>query len=182
MAIYSRLGDCGETDLFPWGRIPKTHPLMEALGTLDELNAALGVVRAQGLALEEDAFLEGCQKTIFRICSQLSCQNPEAAPWLQSITAEDVTRLEAAIDRLDAQLPPLARMLCFQGPPAAAFTQLARAVCRRAERGIWKLNAFVLGEREERNSETGAVAQEICCWLNRFSDFLFTLGRFLALK
>jgi len=171
MALYTRYGDSGETDLFPWGRIQKTNLRLEALGTLDELNAALGVVRAQNIPHETDQQIESFQKVLLRLSSELSCQDPEMVEWLKRIGPEETAFLEAEIDQLDHELPEIHELIYFQGPPAAAFTQLARAVCRRAERAVWRL--------KEDQPET-PVSEEILRWLNRFSDYLFMLGRKLA--
>lgn len=166
--IYSRLGDDGETDLFPWGRISKTSPRMEALGTLDELNAWLGVIRAHVSGYEICTELEKFQRILFRVSSELSCPVPALGPDLQRLTASEISDLEVRIDRMDAQLAPLAEMLCFGGNPAASFAQLARSVCRRAERRVLTLR-----------DASCPVSPAILRWLNRFSDYLFVLGRFL---
>ncbi len=168
-SIYSRLGDQGETDLFPWGRISKTSPRIEALGTLDELNSWLGVIRAQTNDIETCTNLEKIQTVLFRIGSELSCPAEVPGVQLERLSVSETTLLEAEIDQMDATLPALSTMLCFGGTPAAAFTQLARAVCRRAERRVLAL----------RDDSKCSVSPEILQWLNRLSDYLFVLGRFL---
>lgn len=179
MTIYSRGGDCGETDLFPWGRISKTDSRIEVLGNLDELNASLGVIRAHGLPAEWDAHVEGFQKALFRICAEISMPNAgssETDAWLKRLTDEETAELESLIDALEAKLPPLDQMLCFHGPLPAAAAQLARTVCRRAERSAWRLNAE---EAKKDEKEQSPISPVILRWLNRFSDYLFTLGRSL---
>ncbi len=191
MTIYSRSGDAGQTDLFPFGRISKTDPKIETLGELDELNASLGVLRAliqeneknfpnqngsvsefsDGLTL--DALIESFQKIIFRLSSEISSSsNPETPSFstIQYVASAEVENLEKNIDALETSLPPLRRMICVQGPSTAAFAQLARAVCRRAERSVWRLEEY----------RPASVSPYVCQWLNRFSDFLFLLGRKLA--
>ncbi|MBQ2822625.1 MAG: ATP:cob(I)alamin adenosyltransferase [Thermoguttaceae bacterium] len=230
MTIYSRTGDNGQTDLFPFGRISKTAPRMEALGTLDELNACLGLLRAQiqndvknqtdeadgksqsqnktnfqenlsffPEGLDLDAMIESYQKLIFRIASEISCANSEISCFqtFHPITASEITELEKTIDTLEAILPPLSQMICFQGPLAAAHAQLARSVCRRAERTVWKLSESSRHEAENFDVTENAAAPipssgspaanqvsispHIHQWLNRFSDFLFLLGRKLSI-
>lgn len=171
MSIYSRSGDDGKTDLFPWGRISKTDLRIEALGDLDELNAWLGILRSQKIGEKLDSLLETFQKLLFRISAELSCPAPEKTEWLDRLKVEDVEYLETRIDALESQLPPIKEFLIFQGPQTAAFSQLARAVCRRAERSTWRL------AEAEKNTDPSGVSPEILRWLNRFSDFLFTLGR-----
>ena len=163
--IYTRRGDAGETDLYPVGRVAKNHPRMEALGTLDELNSWLGVVRSQGVAAKQDLLIEQLQETLCRLGTELAtpansvCKNP--------INDEDVAQLERQIDGWSGMLPPLKTFVLPVGSEASAFCQLARTVCRRLERCVITL-------RQEMEISPQALA-----WINRFSDFLFTLGRVL---
>ncbi len=177
MSIYTRGGDDGFTSLFPSGRAPKTDARMEALGALDELNSWLGVIRAQGIMAgidaKKDAELERFQKNLIQISAEISCPKPECVAGMRLFSeceAEETAFLEREIDEMEGILPPIHELIYFQGPPASAFTQLARAVCRRAERRVWKV-----AECEET-----PVSHEILRWLNRFSDFLFTLGRYFS--
>lgn len=176
MSIYTRGGDDGFTSLFPSGRVPKTDAKMDALGTLDELNSWLGVIRAHGpsagIDTEMEAELERFQKNLILICAEISCPKPKSVEGMRLFSeceTEETAFLEREIDRLEGLLPPIHELIYFQGPPASAFTQLARAVCRRAERCVWKVS----------ECEETPISPEILRWLNRFSDFLFTLGRYL---
>ena len=168
MPIYTHCGDSGETDLFPWGRVRKTDVRMEALGTLDELNASLGVVRSLVKSEEIDQKLERFLQVIIRAESEISCLTPENVEWLERVGPEETAFREAEIDQLERELPELHGMLYCKNCPAAAFAQLTRTICRRAERAIWRL--------KENLPET-PVSEEILHWINRFSDYLFMLGR-----
>lgn len=168
MPIYTHCGDSGETDLFPWGRVRKTDVRMEALGTLDELNASLGVVRSFVKSEVIDQKLERFLQVIIRAESEISCLTPENVEWLERVGPEETAFLEAEIDQLERELPELHGMLYCKNCPAAAFAQLTRTICRRAERAIWRL--------KENQPET-PVSEEILHWVNRFSDYLFMLGR-----
>lgn len=168
MPIYTHCGDSGETDLFPWGRVRKTDARMETLGNLDELNASLGVIRSLVKNGEIDQKLDRFQHVIVQISSEISCRNPESVEWLERIAPEETLFLESEIDRLESELPEIHEMLFFHGLPAAAFTQLARTVCRRAERSLWRL---------KEDQPEPPVSEEILHWMNRFSDYLFMLGR-----
>lgn len=168
MAIYTHGGDSGETDLYPWGRVRKTDTRMEALGTLDELNALLGVVRSLIKSVEIDQKLERFLQVVIRAESEISCRTPETVEWLERVGPEETAFLETEIDQLERELPELYGMLYCKNCPAAAFTQLARTVCRRAERSLWRL--------KEDQPET-TISEEILHWMNRFSDYLFMLGR-----
>ena len=168
MKIYTRNGDAGQTDLLAAGRVAKDHYRVEALGEIDELNCALGMVRALGASPEEDAVLESVQKTLFRIGSELACPAPEDMG-LTKIGGGEILALEELADRYSEKLSPF-QWVFPSGPPAAAACQLARAVCRRAERRV------VTAVRES----DGEVSGEIARYLNRLSDFLFVFGRFLG--
>jgi len=181
MSIYSRSGDNGKTDLFPWGRISKTDQRIEVLGNLDELNSWLGILRAQPLDRTLDTQLETFQNVIFRISAELSCPLPAQMGSLERLQETEIAQLETLIDDLESKLPPLRHFVTFQGPEPAAFSQLARAVCRRAERSAWRLAPTGMPETSTAEAPV-RVSPEILRWLNRFSDFLFTLGRAFSEK
>ncbi|MDO4576099.1 MAG: cob(I)yrinic acid a,c-diamide adenosyltransferase [Planctomycetia bacterium] len=166
MKVYTRRGDTGETDMFPSGRVPKNHPRMEVLGTLDELGCWLGVVRSQEIEVFFEEYLHKMQQLLFVLGGELACDDP-GKMGMKRITATDVTELERYIDFIDEKLPPIRTMLCSSGRPASTFCQLARSVCRRLER---RVATFA--------DQGGTVSPEVRAWLNRFSDFLFVLGRF----
>ncbi|MBX3437730.1 MAG: cob(I)yrinic acid a,c-diamide adenosyltransferase [Planctomycetaceae bacterium] len=166
--IYTRSGDAGETSLGDGARVLKTHPRIVAMGAVDEVNAALGVVRAgDPLPADFDELLARVQNDLFDmgadLCVPISPQNEGRNPL--RLTAEDVERLERAIDRFNADLPPLTSFILPGGTKAAALLHVARAQCRRAEIDILRLM-----DAEEGN-------RCVAVYLNRLSDLLFVLAR-----
>jgi len=178
MKIYTRTGDQGQTGLYGGTRVSKADPRVAAYGDVDELNACLGMVRAQGeLAEDIVALLEQLQKDLFAIGARLA--NPSDKPSRRSaigdgrstmdderltIDAADIVRLEASIDRLEAELPPLRRFILPGGSRAGALLHFSRTVCRRAERAIVSLGAE-------------HVDQHLVIYVNRLSDLLFVMAR-----
>jgi len=163
--IYTRTGDAGTTALANGQRVPKTHPRIEALGTVDELNSLLGILIAQ---LEPEHALHNLLTPLQHDLFDLGGELAVADESYQVITAEVVTTLEAQLDELNQTLPPLKEFILPGGSIAAAQCQLARSVCRRAERRMVEL-----GHDEYINPQAAA-------YLNRLSDLLFVIGRILA--
>jgi len=161
--IYTRTGDDGSTGLGDGTRVPKDSLRVEAYGTVDELNSAIGVLLATpevppGAA----ACLTEVQHELFDLGGEL------CIPGHRAITAEHVTRLESSLDEFNDSLPPLKEFILPGGGPAAAACHLARAIARRAERRVWAL------------ARTETVSPEVTSYLNRLSDLLFVLARVLA--
>jgi len=161
--IYTRTGDDGSTGLGDGTRVPKDSLRVEAYGTVDELNSAIGVLLATpevppGVA----ACLTEVQHELFDLGGEL------CIPGHRAITAEHVTRLENSLDEFNDSLPPLKEFILPGGGPAAAACHLARAIARRAERRVWAL------------ARTETVSPEVTSYLNRLSDLLFVLARVLA--
>jgi cob(I)alamin adenosyltransferase len=170
MKIYTKTGDDGATSLFAGGRVRKDHPRVEAYGTVDELNALLGLVRAHDLPAPAPDWLEGIQNDLFVIGADLATPLDAKVDWLARLDDSAAQRLESHIDRLDEDLPLLRHFILPGGTPAAAHLHVARTVCRRAERiGV------TLSEAEKINPN-------VLIYLNRLSDFLFTLARWVNLK
>ncbi len=165
--IYTRTGDGGETGLFGGGRVPKTHPRVRAYGSIDELNAVIGVVRAAGPPQEIDGILERLQHQLFDLGAELATPEgaSQAAAHVVRMTPDRVAVLERDIDRFEAVLPPLRQFVLPGGTPAAAALHHARTVARRAEREIVELAG-----REPLNPE-------LLKYVNRLSDLLFVLAR-----
>ena len=157
--IYTRTGDAGTTGLGDGTRVPKDHVRVEAFGTVDELNALIGLLRTAGLPPEWDRPLDEIQHALFDVGGEL------CIPGRESIRAEQVSALESWLDQLNADLAPLKEFILPGGAPGAAWAHLARTVCRRAER-----RAFSLARSEPVNPET-------LRYLNRLSDLLFVLAR-----
>lgn len=164
MKIYTKTGDQGETGLFGGPRVRKDHPRIEAYGTVDELNALLGVVRSESPPEEIDALLAEIQNSLFDLGAELASPDP-ARMGTSNIGPEQIARLEKAIDRCEAGLPPLKTFILPGGARPAAWLHLARTVCRRAER---RLISLAQGE---------TVSGHLIVYLNRLSDLLFILAR-----
>jgi cob(I)alamin adenosyltransferase len=167
--IYTKTGDKGETSLIGGKRVPKFHLRIEAYGTLDELNAFIGLVRDQDIDTKIKDVLLKIQNVIFTAESQLAL-DPEAktVKKLPEIKAADILLLETEIDTMNDELPVLTKFLLPGGHPVVSYCHIARTVCRRAERIVIKLS------REEKVDDT------ILRFLNRLSDYLFILSRKLT--
>jgi cob(I)alamin adenosyltransferase len=165
--IYTRTGDRGETGLGDGSRVAKDHPRVAAYGSVDELNAVLGLLLAHDPAQPEAELLRSIQNDLFDVGADL-CVPPAAdeQPGARlRVRPEQGQRLEQAIDRLNENLAPLTSFVLPGGRPAAAWCHLARTVCRRAERDV-----VTLGHAEPVNPE-------VIVYLNRLSDLLFVLAR-----
>ena len=165
MRIYTRTGDTGETALFDGTRVSKADPRVEAYGEVDELNAWLGLVRAQATDSEIDQMLDAIQRDLFALGARLADPRHKIAERVEkaAVGSNDVERLEVRIDRLEAGLPPLRRFILAGGVAAGAMLHLARAVSRRAERRIVVLD--LAGE------------PVLLQYMNRLSDLLFVMAR-----
>jgi cob(I)alamin adenosyltransferase len=161
--IYTRLGDGGETHLGDMSRVPKTHPRIEAYGTVDELNAQLGVALAVAEVPERfAAFLRRVQNDLFDVGADISVPHGGDRARLR-LAPEQTTWLEQACDEVNAELAPLRSFVLPGGTPAAAQLHVCRTVCRRAER---------------RTIDCGDDVNPECVrYLNRLSDLLFILAR-----
>jgi cob(I)alamin adenosyltransferase len=164
--IYTKTGDEGMTGLLGSRRVPKDDLRIDAYGTIDELNAALGLARAHGLDAGADALVGRLQDELFAVGSALADPDP-SGPFQGVITTEHVHRLEEQIDAIEAELTPLTRFILPGGTPASAQIHLARTICRRAERLVVKL-AHRPGEH---------VAESLLIYINRLSDLLFVFAR-----
>lgn len=161
--LYTRAGDGGETSLFGGQRVPKDHPRVAAYGALDELNSCLGVAIAFLRQRRVAALLREVQSDLFQLGAELASPGSDRF----RLPAQRVGELERLIDRYDARLAPLKSFVLPGGAPAAALLHLARTLCRRAER-----EAVALSRREE-------VSPQVLAYLNRLSDLLFVLARYV---
>jgi cob(I)alamin adenosyltransferase len=166
MTIYTRTGDCGETDLLGGVRLPKDAAPLEICGTLDELNALLGMARCESLPPEMASLLEQVQRQLFEVGGELVA-GESARPRPNAVSQQAVDALEQTINRLDAQLQRATAFILPRGARAAATLHLARAVCRRAERRLVSL---------VRTKPPGTYAMPLS-YLNRLGDLLFVLAR-----
>ena len=170
MKIYTKTGDDGTTGLFGGARVQKTALRVEAYGTVDELNATLGMARATAL----DPFCEGVlaqvQVDLFTLGAELACvPGKEAKLSMRLLDAADAARLERAIDDAEQELPPLTSFVLPGGSAQAAALHLARTVTRRAERAVLAI-------------DDATPRSDLVIYLNRLSDLLFTLARHANLK
>ncbi len=166
MKIYTKTGDDGTTGLLGPGRVGKDDPRIESYGTVDELNAVLGLARAAGLDANADALVARLQDDLFAVGAALADPDPNGR-FHNAVGEGLAARLEGEIDRLEAELPPLTQFILPGGTPSAAQLHLARTICRRAERQVVRLG----------REPGGAVPHNLVAYLNRLSDFLFVLAR-----
>jgi cob(I)alamin adenosyltransferase len=166
MAIYTRAGDRGETRLAGGPPVAKDAPRLEALGTVDELGAIMGLVRAEPLSDDVDQLLRQVQHELADILAELGGADPAAAG-PRRVGPTQIQALEEAIDRYQEMLPPLEEFILAGGVRPAAGLHLARTVCRRAERRLVTL----------LRAEGPEVSANLTAYLNRLGDLLFVLAR-----
>jgi cob(I)alamin adenosyltransferase len=159
--IYTRTGDTGDTGLGDGSRVPKDSQRVHALGEVDELNSAIGLLLAEELPGGVRAALANIQHDLFDLGGEV------CIPGHTSMSEHQVSRLEALLDDYNRDLPPLKEFILPGGTRAASLAHLARTVCRRAERALVSLS---------RAEPVGTTARK---YLNRLSDLLFVLGRVL---
>ncbi len=166
MKIYTKTGDGGETGLFAGARVPKDDTRIEAYGTVDELNAFLGLARAEGLPSEVDSVIGRIQHSLFAVGAELASPDPVAAKTKLTDAAE-IAWIEEMIDKCEASLAPLRQFILPMGTRGAVALHVARGVCRRAERCVVTL----------RRTSREPVGEEVVQYLNRLGDLLFVLAR-----
>ncbi len=168
MKIYTRTGDKGETSLLRGGRVAKHDLRVDTYGTLDELNSLVGYVRALNDDKKVDEILKNLQPKLHTLCSDVASSLEQTAEdsSVPRIQPGEDSALEELIDKMDNDLPELTNFILPSGSPAGAALHLARTVCRRGERRLTELV-----------EKTGDVNPEAVKFLNRLSDFLFTLAR-----
>lgn len=164
--VYTKTGDKGTTDLIGGTRVAKTHIRLEAYGTVDELNAQLGLLATFLTDNRDRGVVLKIQNMLFTIGSHLATDQEKVELRQASIiTAGHVTELEQEIDIIDEALPPLRAFVIPGGSQGAAVCHVCRTVCRRAERRILVL------------SEEYKISAEVLSYMNRLSDYLFVLSR-----
>jgi cob(I)alamin adenosyltransferase len=165
--IYTKSGDAGETGLGDGARLSKDAVRIHAIGDVDELNAALGVIVADSQAWSDADLIRSVQNDLFDVGADL-CVPPTPGEVLAAklrVTPDQVARVEREIDRLNEKLEPLTSFVLPGGSPIAAGCHLARTICRRAERSVVALHT------------TEPINVEVLKYLNRLSDLLFVLAR-----
>ncbi len=164
--VYTRTGDQGLTGLLGGTRVAKDSKQVEAYGTVDELNAVLGVVKAMAPSPEVGAVLTQLQESCYLINAEIASDEQGKALLKHRIAEEDIAWIERQIDQFDKKLPKLTHFIVPATTPPAAFLNQARTLCRRAERRVLTL------------SREAEVSKHLRVFLNRLSDFLFTMMRY----
>jgi cob(I)alamin adenosyltransferase len=168
MRIYTRTGDQGDTGLFGGGRVRKDDPRVTAYGDVDELNSTIGVARATSPTELFDSELAAVQRDLFALGGHLATPDPDKvrkALEKAELAPSRVSAFEQAMDAAERELAPLRAFILPAGIPKAAALHLARTVCRRAERSVVTL------------AHAQVVPEFFLVYLNRLSDYLFTLAR-----
>ena len=170
MKIYTKTGDDGTTGLFGGKRVSKSDIRIEAYGTIDELNAYVGLLRDQEVNKKRSDILIEVQDRLFTMGSLLATEPGNTKVKLPLLADENILYLEKKIDTMELELPPLKSFVLPGGHVSVSYCHLARTVCRRAER-----NVIALSQHEH-------VDHLIMQYLNRLSDYLFVLGRKMAVE
>lgn len=165
MKIYTKKGDTGKTALIGGTRVPKHHLRVEAYGTIDELNVAIGMLADQIDLAEIIGELRFVQDRLFTMGALLAADPKKNKMILPTLHEKDVVMLEKAIDAMEATLPELKNFILPGGHIAVSYCHIARVVCRRAERIVSQL------------AENDKIEPIIIKYLNRLSDYLFVLSR-----
>ncbi|MCC5925154.1 MAG: cob(I)yrinic acid a,c-diamide adenosyltransferase [Bacteroidetes bacterium] len=165
MKIYTKTGDTGETSLFGGGRVSKSADRIEAYGTVDELNAVLGLARACNLSEKAQQMLHLIQQDLFVLGADLATPM-DAKVAIPRVESPHFNKIESWIDELEDDLEPLKYFILPGGTQGASTLHIARTVCRRAERRV--ISAKV----------SNPISDECVIYLNRLSDFLFVLSRY----
>ncbi len=167
MKIYTKKGDTGTTQLIGGTRVPKHHIRIESYGTVDELNSHIGMIADLFQQHAVIAVVREIQDRLFTVGSLLAADPETNKMKLPQISESDITLLENEIDKMTSELPEMTSFILPGGSVAASQCHIARCVCRRAERIVTQLN------------ELQTVDPLIITYLNRLSDYLFTLSRYV---
>ena len=165
MKIYTRKGDTGYCSLLSGDRVPKSSVRVRAIGAIDELSANLGMLKSHLVKKDTFEHIEKIQSTLYAIMGHLACNKGKHPDMLPEITRADIEFLEKQIDAMNETLPELKKFILPGGNVPSAWCDISRTVCRRAESLCVEL--FLT----EKTNEI------IIAYLNRLSDYLFTLGR-----
>jgi cob(I)alamin adenosyltransferase len=169
MKIYTRTGDKGQTSLLGGTRVSKSHLKIDAYGNVDELNSYIGLLRDHIELKAHKNLLISIQENLFTTGSILAVEEGKSFDYIPELKDECVKDLELEMDRMDNRLPEMKNFVLPGGHPLISYCHIARCVCRRAERIVIAL------------SNVEKIDDIIIRYLNRLSDFLFVLGRELAL-
>jgi cob(I)alamin adenosyltransferase len=170
MKIYTKTGDQGITSLLGGTRVPKSDLRIDAYGTVDELNSYIGLLRDQPVNTDRTDVLKEIQDRLFTIGADLATVPGKDKVKKPDLHSEDIELLENEMDQMELRLPPLTAFILPGGHTAVSFCHVARTVCRRTERITVELASFE------------PVSDLVIQYLNRLSDYLFVLGRLMALE
>ena len=170
MKIYTKKGDEGNTQLLGGSMVKKNHIKLECYGTIDELNAFIGNIYDQKISEYHKEILLKIQNQLFNLGSCIAFDGKKESIKLPNVTENNIEMLEKAIDKMDASLPILKNFILPSGLSTVSKCHIARTICRRAER-----NLVALGEEEKINPLH-------LKYLNRLSDYLFVLARFILME
>ena len=165
MKIYTKTGDKGHTSLIGGTRVLKHHTRIESYGTVDELNSYIGLISDQDIAAHDKKILKEIQDRLFTIGSSLAADPEKSRMVIPDLHLADIELLENEMDIMNEQLPELRHFILPGGSNAISYCHIARCVCRRAERITVQL------------AEESTVDEKVNIYLNRLSDYLFTLAR-----
>jgi len=168
MKIYTKTGDKGLTSLIGGTRVPKHHLRIESYGTVDELNSYIGLIADQDITAHDKEILKEVQDRLFTIGSSLAADPERSKMVIPDLHDEDVDLLEKEMDKMNETLPELRHFILPGGSTTISYCHIARCVCRRAER----LSVHLASE--------STVDEKVNIYLNRLSDYLFTLARKIA--
>ncbi|MDB5007365.1 MAG: cob(I)yrinic acid a,c-diamide adenosyltransferase [Mucilaginibacter sp.] len=168
MKIYTKTGDKGFTSLIGGTRVAKHHIRIESYGTVDELNSYIGLIGDQDIAEHDKQILKQVQDRLFTIGSSLAADPEKSKMIIPDLHLEDIELLETEMDKMNLNLPELRHFILPGGSNTISYCHIARCVCRRAERITVHL------------AENSAVDEKVNIYLNRLSDYLFTLARKIA--
>ena len=168
MKVYTKTGDKGDTSLFGGTRVSKGNLRIHSYGTVDELNSYIGLLRDLCTEFSSNKELIRIQDRLFTLGGILATESASAKKKLPLISPSDITYLENAIDEMESTLEPIKTFVLPGGHPTVSYCHIARCVCRRAER--------LTVELAEEHEIDSLVIQ----YLNRLSDYLFVLARFLS--
>ena len=168
MKIYTKTGDKGYTSLIGGTRVPKHHLRIESYGTVDELNSYIGLIRDQDISVYDKDLLKQIQDRLFTIGSSLAADPEKSRMVIPDLHPSDIELLEKEMDRMNETLPELRHFILPGGSNAISYCHIARCVCRRAER----LSVHL--------AEESTVDEKVNIYLNRLSDYLFTLARMIG--
>lgn len=164
--VYTKTGDKGTTALVGGTRVPKSHPRLEAYGTIDELNSFIGFLACEIKEEVDLKILSFIQNKLFTVGSYLATETEAIPPKAASIIKDsDIQLIESQMDEIDSQLPAIREFILPGGSEAASRSHICRSVCRRAERCIYRVKAEY------------PVDENIMIFVNRLSDYFFLLAR-----